>query len=217
MIMHADDASGGAQAQADKDLIAAQDGDRDALERLLERAAPLVRNELSIQEKWRSVLDADDVMQVTFMEAFVRCDRFVGNSFGAFVGWLQHIARHNLIDAIRELERHKRPQPERRLSFRPGSDASYVSLCALLGVTTTTPSRAAAAREVRMTVERALETLPPHYADAIRLMDLQGLGGEAAARQLGMNRSAAFMLRARARDRLREVLGSASHFFSDNS
>ncbi len=199
----------------DADLQAAQAGDIAALERALERAGLEVRRKLSIQDKWRPHLEADDVMQVTYMEAFTRFDRFVGNSFSAFVTWLRHIARNNLIDAIRELERQKRPQPQHRITTPLNSDDSYTSLCAVLGFTTTTPSRAVAAKELRSTVDQALARMPAHYADAIRLFDLQGRTGEEAARELGLSRSAAFMLRARARDHLRELLGPASQFLSD--
>ncbi len=201
----------------DARLRAAQEGDVEALEDLLARAGGLIRPQLSIQPKWSPVLEVDDVLQVTYMEAFARFDRFVGDTFAAFCAWLRHIARNNLIDAVRELDRQKRPPPTQRVTVPAGSEESYISLCGLLGVTTTTPSRTAAAREARATIEQALALLPSHYEQAIRLFDLQGQTGRQVAEALGLSRSAAFMLRARARDLLRDVLGSASRFLDENA
>src|SRR5262245_41546544 len=55
-----------------KSISAAVAGDRDALTRLLKKFGPQVRARLSISSSWQSVLDLDDVMQVTYMEAFLR-------------------------------------------------------------------------------------------------------------------------------------------------
>lgn len=196
------------------DLTAARAGDIDALERLLLHFGPQVRQTLEINPKWRSVIEADDIMQVTYMEAFTRIGQFVGTTTGAFANWLRQIASHNLRDAIRALERRKRPQPERRVSaYRDGT--GYLELLTVLGVTSTTASRVAAANEAHTLIERALGLMPERYAAAIRLFDLEGLSGPDVAARLGCSRVTAFLLRARGRDMLRELLGPASRILSD--
>jgi RNA polymerase sigma factor (sigma-70 family) len=196
-------------------LCAARAGDLDALEQLLALAGAEVRDALRINPKWRSVLDVDDVMQVTYMEVFVRFDQFVGNRIDAFRRWISQIAQNNLRDAIRALECQKRPQPDKRVRIAAGHEDSYVSLCEMLGATSTTPSRAVAASEARSSIENALQQMPENYADSLRLFDLEGCTGPEVADRLGCSRVTAYLLRARARDRLRDLLGSASRFLSD--
>lgn len=203
------------------DLVArAGAGDQGALVALLGEYGPRVRARLAgkISSTWQSVLDADDVMQVTYLEAFLRIDRFVTggegtDAGGAFQAWLAQIAENNLRDAIRHLGRDKRPNPRRRVRAPAGED-SFVALVELLGVTTTTPSRQAGRAEIVTFLQAALDKLPPDYAKAVRLYDLEGCSSADAAKELGRSPGAFFMLLARARDRLRETLGTESMFFS---
>jgi RNA polymerase sigma-70 factor (ECF subfamily) len=181
---------------------------------LLERHGLSIRNELKISPKWRGVVDADDVMQVTYLEAFLRILDFQPTGPGAFRGWLRRIAENNLRDAIKGLERQKRPQ--NRVDGPPGAE-SYVALVDQLAGTTTTPSRRAAAHEVQEIVEAALKDLPPDYEKVLRLYELEGHPGREVAAAMGRSAGAVKMLLARARDRLRELLGSRSKFFSDKA
>ena len=201
-----------------EDLLLAQatSGEVDALSTLLKRHGPRVRRELSIADKWRSVIDADDVMQATYVEAYLRIGSFTPQGPKSFPAWLRQIAQNNLRDAIKGLDRDKRPPPAKRVESPQGED-SVVALYDLLGVSTATPSRAAARQEADGMLEAAIQELPPDYALAVRLFDLEGRSGPEVAAAMGRSRGAAFMLRARAHDRLREILGSASRFFSTGS
>ncbi|MBU0639784.1 MAG: RNA polymerase sigma factor [Planctomycetes bacterium] len=194
-------------------LARATGGDVDALSALLEQSGPRVRQELTIQKQWQSALDIDDVMQITYMEAFLQIGRFTPCGPDSFLAWLRQIARNNLRDALKGLARDKRPPPNRQVGPQPDTD-SYVALCDLLGATTTTPSRAAASRETRCMLDSAIAELPPDYAQVIRLHDLEGRAGPEVARAMGRSRGAVFMLLARAHDRLRVKLGSETKFFS---
>jgi RNA polymerase sigma-70 factor, ECF subfamily len=190
-------------------------GDADALAELLEREGPVVRQRIDprIGAVWRSMLDVDDVMQISYMEAFLQIARFKPGGEGAFRAWLTQIAENNLRDAIKSLERAKRPDPRRRV-HGPAGQASFVALVEVLGVTNSTPSQNVAVDELGGEIEKALATLPTDYAQVIRLYDLEGRSAAETAAALGRSAGAIFMLRARAHDRLREVLGSASKFFS---
>jgi RNA polymerase sigma-70 factor (ECF subfamily) len=159
------------------------------------------------------VLDPEDVMQVTYLEAFLRMDEFKNRGPGSFPAWLREIAQNNLRDAIKGLNGEKRPPPHKRVDPPRGED-SVVALYELLGVTSTTPSRAAARGEAKSRLEKAIEELPEDYATAVRLHNLEGRTGPEVAEAMGRSRGAVFMLLARAHDRLRERLGTASQFFS---
>lgn len=190
-------------------------GDPEALTDLLERDGPIVRQRIEhkIGASWRSVLDADDVMQVSYMEAFLQIGRFQPGSDGAFRAWLSQVAENNMRDAIKSLERAKRPDPRRRVHGPPGEE-SFVALVELLGATNSTPSQHAARGEFKSAIDHALTRMPPDYARVITLYDLEGRPAPEVAAVMGRSSGAVFMLRARAHDKLRELLGSSSQFFS---
>ena len=192
-------------------------GDAIAASDLLRQFGPIVRGRIEgkISKVWQSTLEADDVMQVTYLEAFLQFPKFTPTGPGCFVAWLTRIAENNLRDAVKELEAAKRPDPRRQVrgSDRP-DERSYVALVELMGVTHTTPSRVVGVGEIRGALDAALDKLPPDYALVIRLYDLACLdAGEVAAR-MKKTTGAMYMTLSRARDRLREVLGSESDFFS---
>ena len=191
-------------------------GDTAALGELLERYGPQVRGELSIDRKWQSLLSADDVMQVTYLEAFLQISRFSPCGEGSFRAWLRRIAENNLRDAIRELQRAKRPQPQKRVTA-PSGDDSFVALFDLLAGTTSTPSRRAARREIADMLEAAIRELPDDYQTVVRRCDLESDSASEVASAMGRSTGAVYMLRARAHERLREALGSESKFFSDRA
>ena len=205
---------------AHQQVARAVTGDDSALTELLRRHGPEVRASIAprIGAHWRSVIDADDVMQVTYLEAFLRIESFNAgeNPDAAFLAWLHRIADNNLKDAIRSLERAKRPDPRRRVQSAP-NEQSYVDLVEVLGVVSATPSRAAAATEAQNAIERTLAKLPPDYAEVIRQYDLRGQEAEDVAAHMRRSTGAVFMLRARAHDRLRELIGAESQFFTNTA
>jgi RNA polymerase sigma-70 factor (ECF subfamily) len=199
-------------------LDKAMAGDEAALSELLRQAAPELRASLAgkIGKHWQSMLEPDDVLQVTFLEAFLRIRDFKPTGPGSHIAWLRRIAENNLRDAIRGLEADKRPSPRKRL-HSPTAEQSFVALVEVLGVNTTTPSRDAAKGEAVGAMMHALRALPADYQKVIRLYDLEGLAAQEVATELGRSLGAMFMLRARAHDRLKDELGSASQFFSIGS
>lgn len=192
-------------------------GDAAAGAAVLRELGPQVRGRIEhkIGRAFQSLLDADDVMQVTYLEAFLEFPKFKPTGEGACLAWLTRIAENNLRDAIKQLEAQKRPDPRRRVTPTAAPDQnSYVALVDILGVTNTTPSRQAATGEIRGAIDEALAKLPDDYANVIRMHDLECLEpGEVAAR-LKRSQGAMYMLLSRARDRLKDVLGSESKFFS---
>ena len=189
-------------------------GDTDALGALLREHGSTVRRRLNIASVWQGVLDTADVMQVTYIEAFLRIGQLTSQTTEAFVAWLTRIAENNLRDAIKELERAKRPDPRRRVR-RGNPEESTITLLETLGCTTATASRHAANREALGLLETAVARLPDTYQKVICLFDLEDQAAHQVAKALGRSPGAVYMLRARAHDRLREVLGPESEFFTD--
>lgn len=196
-------------------IRAAVAGDVDAMTDLLNEHGPEVERALSISREWRSVLEPADVMQVTYLEAFLQITRYDLDRSEPFRAWLQHIAENNLRDAIRGLQRQKRPQPSNRVRGAMGDSAT--ELYEQLGVTTTTPSRHAAHEERLSQLNAVLDALPEDYGRVVRLYDLQALPITEVSTQMGRSNGAVHMLRARAHDRLRQMLGSKSVWFGSSA
>lgn len=207
-------------ADLEKLVERATHGDSGALVALLEACAPRVRAriEARIAPHLRASLDADDVMQVTFIEAVMRISRFQDGGASGFQAWLGRLAENNLIDAIRSLEAARRPDPARRVTSGPrAGHESMLALIDMLSGSMTTPSRHAAKGEAISHLELALRSLPKDYERVIRMYDLEGRPMEEVAAQMGRSEGAGYMLRARAHDRLREAMGPAGNFFSQQA
>ncbi|QDV89857.1 ECF RNA polymerase sigma factor SigE [Phycisphaerae bacterium RAS2] len=200
--------------ESEDDLVKrAVGGDMAALATLLEQNCAAVRAMLNIDRKWASVLDPDDVLQVTCLEAFLQIGKFNAKGPGAFLGWLSRIAQNNLCDAVRELSAVKRSPPGQRIGVA-GQQDSTALLLANLGMTTTTPSRNAASAEVCAAINNAISLMPPDYGTVVRLYDLESMPIGDVAAAMKRTPGAVHMLRTRAHEHLREILGSDTAFFS---
>ena len=204
---------------SDEELVAqAKDGDRDALAELFERHGPAARGTVvgHIPRRWRSLLSEDEVMQQTYMDAAHTIGKFDYRGDGSLAAWLARLAKCNLLDAIKALAATKRGGDRQRIEQLPGNSTA-MALYELLATTSSTPSRHAARDEATGILQEALGQLPRNQRRVIQLYDIEGKSiGEVAA-ELNRSEGAAFMLRARAHDRLREVLGSPSEYFTDVS
>lgn len=190
-------------------------GDKDALGELLEVFGPEVEATLVISPKWQGVLGAADVMQVTYLEAFAQIRDFDPSRAESFPNWLKRIAENNLRDAIRSLQAKKNPPADMKLEAH-GAE-SGLALFDILTSGGGTPSRAMRQGEATELLHRALACLPSDYARTIRLYDLEGKPVEEVATLLGRSTGAVYMLRQRAHDRLRGLLGRASQYLESRA
>lgn len=199
-------------------LQRARAGDQGALAALLEELSPELRRRVGAKmvSPWKSLVDEDDILQVTFIEACTRLDRFTSGGVSGFLAWLTRLAENNRIDAVRALEGAKRPGPSKQVRAR-GAEDSAVAFIELIGATSNTPSRSVARGEAGRLLDRALSTLPGEYERVIRLYDLKGLSAAEVAGEMGRSEGAIYMLRARAHERLKDALGPGSRFFSTPS
>ncbi len=190
-------------------------GERTALTQLFGRHAPTVRQAVArqIPRRWRSLLSENDVMQQTYADAFRGIGQFEATEESSFAAWLTILARCNLQDAIRMLEAEKRGGDRRRLDLA-GGDGSFVALCELLSSSGSTPSGHFARVEAHSALEQAIEHLPKTYRQVVRMYDLESQAAQEVGAALERSPGAVYMLRARAHDRLREILGRASKFFT---
>ncbi len=196
-------------------LRRARGGDRDALAVLLKIHGPAVTAAIARQldSQWRSSLDPEDVMQVTYIEAFLEIVNY-DSERASFRTWLSRMAENNLRDAIKGLGRDKRPQPQKRAMASPPND-SYADFLDMLSGEGGTPSRHAAGAEARQLLEAAIERLPPDYRQVVHQYDILGQNVVEVASHMKRSQGSVYMMRARAHDRLRQLLPSVSAIFSN--
>ncbi|MGE3181344.1 MAG: sigma-70 family RNA polymerase sigma factor [Phycisphaerae bacterium] len=187
-------------------------GDANALSEILAVIGPQIERQLQINPIWQNVLEPADVMQVTYLESFLRIGTFDPARGTPIAAWLRRIAENNLKDAIRGLERQKQPQPKDRI--RPARyEDSLIGLYNILGTDSTTPSRNVRQAEATKALEAAIADLPERYREVLQMYDIDGRPIQELVEATGRSAGAIHMLRARAHDRLRESLGTASKIF----
>ncbi len=190
-------------------------GDDEALSKTILVNHAELKSRLSgqIGRRYRAVLSVADVLQVAYMEAFLRIGRFRPARNGAFLSWLTRIAEHNLRNAIRDLNRQKRPPRRRQISLLRDGD-SHVALLASLTGSQSSPSHQASRLEIKAAIEHAIGLLPPDYGRVVRSIDIEGKTAQQVASEMGRSAGAIYMIKTRAHVRLAEILGDSTRFFS---
>jgi RNA polymerase sigma factor (sigma-70 family) len=208
-------------AEIDQGTVsAAVSGDTYALSTLLHAHGPLLHRHFTdrIGRRHQAVISAEDVLQVTFMEAFLRIRSFVPAGENSFLAWLRQIGENNLRDAVRELDADKRP-PERKRITTLSREDSYTTFLATLAGSFTTPTEHLRRSDAKALLEAAMKKLPQDYAQVLRLYHLkeQHIDEVAAAFDPPRSRGAVHMLRLRAFECLRELLGQPERFLTTSA
>lgn len=193
----------------DQRVARAIDGDLQDLEQLLREAEPIARSRLQIAPKWSRSFDVDDVLQVSFLEAFLRIGALATPTVAAFQAWFLRIAENNLIDATRSLDRARRPDANDRVTQGAGGESARTLLLQVAGGDTTAGGQAAIAEQIER-MHAAIAELPESYRRVVQLLDLEQRPLAEVAEELGRSIGAVHMLRSRAHGRLAELVRAAN-------
>lgn len=186
-------------------------GDRGAFDALAERCRRRLKSfiQLSLDDKLRPRLDADDVLQETLLRAFRGMGEFEWKGPGRFMSWLTTIAENTCREMLRRHVQAERNSLLREVSLaRPvGRDGSVRELAEVLSSGGPSPSTLLAREERLLRLERALHALAPNHRQVLILSLLQELPTAEIAERLGITSGAVCMLRYRALKKLREQFG----------
>lgn len=194
-------------------------GDRVALTLLLTETRSGLCGYLAsrIPADLKGTLDADDIAQEAHVEVFRHIGDFENRGPGAFERWLRTIALRKLRDAIKMRRADRRGGGRVAVSpFPRHVEDSIVALLDLVAVPGQTPSRSAARHEAVAAVQSALSELPEDYRQAVWMVYIEGRSVASAAEHMGRTERAIHNLCYKAKDRLREHLGSDARFFSSS-
>jgi RNA polymerase sigma-70 factor (ECF subfamily) len=171
-------------------IVRAKDGDRAALESLLQDIAPLVQR-FGLR-MCRHQADAEDVLQDTLLAVARHLGEFEGRS--SLTSWVFTLARTAC--ARRRRGAKNRPHlPEDAALDRPASTGD--------------PELAADRNELRVALEQALLALPEEQREVLLLRDMEGLSAQEAAQSVGISVEALKSRLHRARASLRKAFDAA--------
>lgn len=184
----------------------AAEGDRDAVEDLLERYLPDLRAFVRLRAgpALRQRESASDLVQSTCREILTHPDRFRFPSETAFRRWLLTTAQRKIADRADHYATQKRDGArEERIARESGADdellqASYRRF--------SSPShRALMADEIEQ-LEQAFDRLTPEQREVVTLAHIAGLSRREIADQLGKSENAVRIVLHRALARLAEIV-----------
>jgi RNA polymerase sigma-70 factor (ECF subfamily) len=186
-------------------IARAAEGEKKELELLLRQLEPELRAGLTISAPWRRSLDPDDVLQVSYLETFLRISTLRDRTPSGLQAWMRRLVQNNLKDAIRALERDKRPDAKRRVTVGQ-SGQSARTLLGMIAADAPTAGLRASLKEQVSDLQGAILRLPASYRTVVQSVDLEERSVAEVAKELGRSQGAVHLLRSRAHDRLAELL-----------
>jgi RNA polymerase sigma-70 factor, ECF subfamily len=190
-------------------LDQARAGNESALGQLLENYSRYLTllARVQIGRRLQGKVDADDLVQDTFMDAHRQITSFRGTTEAEFVAWLRRILAGQLAQTIRRYlgTKGRDAMLERELAVQ--LDQSGEILDRGLVASQSTPSQHASRREQGVLLAEALDKLPKDYREVIILRHLEDLPLVEAARRMGRSEDSVQKLWVRALVSLRKQMG----------
>jgi RNA polymerase sigma-70 factor, ECF subfamily len=193
-------------------LRRARTWDRHVLGQLLE----LYRNylellaRLQIGRRLQGKVDASDLVQETFLEAYAAFAQFRGTTEEELMSWLRHSLASNIASVGRRYWGTQRRDLRLERELANELDESSRVLDQGLMAKGSSPSHQAARKEQGVLLADAMRQLPEHYREVIILRQLEGLSFPQVAKRLGRTVDGTKKLWIRALARLRLGLGGPS-------
>jgi len=192
--------------QTQKLLERAHGGDQAAFDLLFQRHRAKLRRAIALRMDRRVAarVDASDVLQDTYLEAFTRLPRYLQEQGMPFYLWLRWIAREKVMALHRRhLGAEKRAVAHEVPLLPADSSAAFVSAIAGRGPS---PSQAFAKAELAESLRQALGQLDSDERDLILWRHFEQLSARDTAQLLQISEAAAGKRYIRAIERLRKIL-----------
>ncbi|WP_373653537.1 MULTISPECIES: sigma-70 family RNA polymerase sigma factor [unclassified Schlesneria] len=192
-------------------LVNARQGDRVAVNRLLERHRNSLRKliQLRLDRKIAQRVDASDVVQDVLMEANTRLQEYLSDPRLPFHLWLRQLAKDRMIDMHRRHRGAQRRSLDREQSMTSPqfADQSGLDLMGQLADQELTPAAASIRKELESRFLIALDQLDDEDREIVVMRHFEQLGNSEVAEALGLSAAAAGMRHLRALRKLRAILG----------
>lgn len=162
----------------------AKAGDREALERLVQRYYPRVWNivRLRLGPKLRERVDSQDILQETFIQAVLSFDHFEMRDEASLIKWLATLAERQ-INAAADYHGAQKRDRRREVALpavQPSANTTRLQFD--VSATVSGPLDKIAASEEMHVVEECIRALPEEYRELIEWRDYANAGWEEIAR-----------------------------------
>jgi RNA polymerase sigma-70 factor (ECF subfamily) len=163
---------------------------------------------LRLDRRLQGRIDAADVLQEVYLEAFAHLAGYVENPTLPFFLWLRSIAGHKLLELHRLHLGTQMRDAGREVSLYRGSlpQTSSAALAAQLLGHDTRPSEAAIRAERKIRLQEALNSMDPLDREVLALRHFEQLSTAETAQVLGIKEATAGKRYIRALKRLKEIL-----------
>lgn len=194
------------KADTEELIRLAREGDLEAWGSLLQGQQPflLARAEQQMSSTLSVRVEPADVVQQTFLEAHRSLAQLQGTSAAAFRAWLETILDNTVSRTIRNHMLLQKRDVRREQSLDDSGGGA--PLGPELDAGCTTPSQRAIRNEEETRLRKALATLPPDQATAVRMRKLENRSLDEIAEALGKTRVAAASLLKRGTQALQRKL-----------
>lgn len=201
------------KAELDSSLVErAKRGSATALTRLLYEAGR--ESEAAIMSRipseFRSLISADDVIQIAGTHALQQIQSLESNCPATFLAWFQRIAENALHTEVRVLRAKKRGGDLRRLSETNPSAFAFEDLCDDVP----TPRQKLEREEAILAVKTNLNDLPTTQRNAVQLHHIESCSVAETAQRMGKSPSAVRALINRAKRAMKIAMGGSTKWFS---
>ena len=192
-------------------MARAQEGDNDAFSGLVEKYRDPLEYwvHLRLGSRLRGKIEIQDIVQETFLRAYVSLPTFRWSTDGSFFHWLSAIAEHVIQSLARKLSTKKRSSA-REVPLAPGMEPRSLlagKLGKLIERLNLSPSTVLRRSERFERLEAALNALKPDRREVVVLAILREVPIKEIAAKMGRSPDAVSMLLLRALDQLRVLFG----------
>jgi RNA polymerase sigma-70 factor (ECF subfamily) len=164
--------------------------------------------QLRLHPRLQGRLDASDVVQDVYLEAYRRLQEYLADPKVPFFLWLRSIAGQKLVDLHRRHLGAKARDPRREVYMNraPMPEATTAVIAAQLVGSMATPSQEFVQAEKRQRVQEALEAMDPKDREVLILRHFEHLTNTETAQELDIKESTASQRYVRALVRLKGIL-----------
>jgi RNA polymerase sigma-70 factor (ECF subfamily) len=165
---------------------------------------------LRLDHRLQGRVDASDVIQEAYLEAWNRLPDYVHKPAMPFYLWLRFLTGQKLLSLHRHHLGREMRDAGREVSLYRGAlpEASSAALVAQLLGHGTRPSEAAVRIELKIRLQEALNQMDPIDREVIALRHFEQLSRAETAQLMGMRESAVSKRYVRALERLKQILAS---------
>jgi RNA polymerase sigma-70 factor (ECF subfamily) len=197
-------------------LRRAADGDPGGWKALLTRYEGRLRRMVAfrLDRRLQGRIDPSDVLQEAYLEASARLAEYLRRPPMPFFLWLRFLARQKLLGLHRHHLGAQGRDAGREVALHHGTlpETTSAALAAQLLGQQTRPSEAAVRAEMKVRLQEALNGMDPVDREVLALRHFEHLSNAEAARELGIEPSAASKRYLRALKRLKEILTAVGGF-----